>query len=278
MCVPRLLSLDLLDEKRRLRDEARNTLEGFVYSAKDKLGDAKFQEMATPEALSQLQVRTETFSLILLVDGWGISLYWENSFSLLKAQLDGAGEWLDGDGDSPRTDTRDYEMRLKSLKLLHEPIQLRVLESIKRPDAIADCYAFINSTHNFIHTQLQGAESDSDDEKKEFDEDVLMVQGIVSDLKTWLEGKVEEQDKLAPYQPPALLSSDIEKRLASIKAIFSEQSKKSELAEKKKLKATTTPATSTTTPASTPTAASSAPTPVIPDESDAPETHERDEL
>lgn len=117
----RLQAFDDSDRSRRLREEALNQLEGFTYRARDWIEDAAFIAASTVEERTSLD-------------------------TLAKA----AGEWIYGDGASATT--AEFKAKLKALKDIVNPVEIRKSESNTRPAQIKALQDALDQTKSFIET------------------------------------------------------------------------------------------------------------------------------
>merc|ERR1712072_902873 len=114
-----LSELDRLDRVRQEREEARNTLESFLYSSKDKLNTAE-EDVAK---VTTEQQRTDVF-----------------------ASFETTEEWLYDEGEN--LEAEKYHERLEEIKAVVDGIFLRSREFKARPKQVKIARAFLNKTLN----------------------------------------------------------------------------------------------------------------------------------
>jgi len=117
--VERLAAFDRSDKARFQREEALNVLEGFTYRARDLLTDAGFEQASTEDARAKL-----------------------------TSLLGSTSEWLYGEGVTATTDV--LKAKLKDLKDLVDPVQLRQKEALARPAMVEGLEKVLNSTKQMV--------------------------------------------------------------------------------------------------------------------------------
>ncbi|RIA89435.1 Hsp70 protein [Glomus cerebriforme] len=183
--IKRLLAMDASDRQRRAREEARNSLEAFVYHAQDFLQNEVV-----------LQVSTDSQRAELL------------------SKLSETSDWLYGEGEEAQT--AEFRMRLNNLKLLEQPIAYRREERIKLPDAIFTIKTAINSTRAFV----DGIKTNTTADRYHTDEELDKLLSVCGKVEEWLNEKLEIQEKTSPHVDPILITSDINKKLNEIEQQF----------------------------------------------------------
>ncbi|KAI9783119.1 MAG: lumenal Hsp70 protein [Geoglossum umbratile] len=124
----RLAALDKSDRDRRLREEARNNVEAFMYKYRDLLDDGSFVEAGQ-----------------------------ETELDMLRAQIQLTDEWLNGSGAD--ADLAALETRLRELNALVAPIDTRLRETSKRPAQIQLLKGALEQTKTLIEAMKAGIES-----------------------------------------------------------------------------------------------------------------------
>ena len=125
----RLDAFDVSDRSRRLREESLNTLEAFIYRVRDRLSEESYIAASTDTERSKLESRLQL-----------------------------AADWLYGEGAEASQD--DLKARLKELRGLFDPIELRKEEALKRPTAIQLLKEALNQTKTFanaVQDQIRSA-------------------------------------------------------------------------------------------------------------------------
>ncbi|TPX44619.1 hypothetical protein SeLEV6574_g04387 [Synchytrium endobioticum] len=120
----RFAKMDAEDRRRFARDEAKNTLEAFIYSARD------FLEDTATHAISTIEQRTHFHD------------------ALHKAQ-----SWLFDSTDDDAT--HDFTDRLQDLQKVHTPFVIRRTEKTKRPEAISTLHESLNGILEYIEKDNQ---------------------------------------------------------------------------------------------------------------------------
>ena len=233
----RLAAFDAADEARRDREETLNTLEAYVYRARDLLSQEDFTEYMKPDEVTTAQGLT-----------------------------DSTGEWLSSDGNS--ADVKVLKEKLKALKTALDPVAIRKKEFQTRPDAIKALEETFNRTLNLkaamqkeVDELAEAAASksaseaeasassasaaaasaatesenlDADDASSttstssakptptssytdDYTSSDVFVLGVAYDnTKQWYDEKKEEQEKLTKFDDPAILTADIEQRTTEL--------------------------------------------------------------
>lgn len=213
----RLSAFDKSDKSRLLREESLNTLEAFIYRARDLVTDDDFISTSTKAEREELE-----------------------------AKLHEAGDWLYGDGVDADQDA--LRTRLKQLQDLVSPVERRKTEAIKRPEEIKLLKEALDQTNmlvKVIKEQIEKSEEESsasshttvgtattDDfadledatsssttatstETPAFElpkytrEDLESLTSAYESVDKWLTGKLAEQEKLSMHDDPILLSAEI---------------------------------------------------------------------
>eukprot|EP01102_Stenamoeba_stenopodia_P011665 TRINITY_DN3602_c0_g1_i2.p2 TRINITY_DN3602_c0_g1~~TRINITY_DN3602_c0_g1_i2.p2 ORF type:complete len:425 (+),score=180.69 TRINITY_DN3602_c0_g1_i2:1800-3074(+) len=157
------------DQARRDKEEARNNLESYIYSQKERLYDEDFISASTEEERETLSSKLSEF-----------------------------GDWLYEDGEN--ADAMEYRKKLKEVKDIGDAVQFRIDETTKRPEAakllrqsievFRAVVANLTVTHNLTESDLVDAlEQSTEDEE-------------------WLKEKEKEQETKAITDKPAFTSSE----------------------------------------------------------------------
>ena len=228
-----------------MREESLNTLEAFIYRARDQLTDESFIASSSDEERSQLQ-----------------------------AKLGAASDWLYEDGaDAARSELR---ARLKQLEDLVEPVEKRRREAATRPKAVefikdalnqtqvlvnamqkhidkasaeaassssssstssssesaasapesaltasaSDHFADLEDSSSSTSTSTATAPSQSPDAPLYTVEDVAHLRSSYESIQNWLDAKLAEQGKLSPRDDPVILTSDIEAKSKELNQVI----------------------------------------------------------
>lgn len=109
------------DRSRLFREDALNQLEGFTYRVRDMLSDEAFIAVSTDAERAELDARSKA-----------------------------ASEWLYGEGIDASRD--ELKSRLKEMKDIVTPIELRKTEAATRPEQISALQSALAQTKTFIDT------------------------------------------------------------------------------------------------------------------------------
>ena len=251
----RLSKLDSSDLARVRRAEALNTLESFIYRARDSLTDSSFIAHSS-----------------------------QKSRDTLEQQLNEASEWLYGDGTDAKLS--DFQVRLKDLESLVEPVLKRKIEASKREGAIQTLQEGLEQMKGMIkmvessiekaaEDAKQSAEAEAEkaassaaaasskadslppieksgaaptDESDDLDEDpysspsssaasntdsppaispyhaadLSTLQSSYNSISNWLQEKSTAQDKLGPHDDPVLLAKELEEKSTELQKVIRE--------------------------------------------------------
>lgn len=114
----RLAAFDASDKARRVREEVLNSLEAFTYRARDLLEDESFTLASTAEEQSKLE-------------------------NMLHA----TSEWIYSEGHDASEES--LRGKLKEMKAIVDPIQMRKDEASKRPNAVKSLQEALEQTKSF---------------------------------------------------------------------------------------------------------------------------------
>ena len=164
----RLASFDTSDRSRLLREEALNTLEAYTYKARDLLIDEDFVAAST-----------------------------ENQRAEIEKQFISASEWLYGDGADATRDT--LKARLKELRDLVDPVQIRKEETKKRPKEIKSLQEALDLTQNLVKMMK--------DQSAKASEAAAMASSISSSQTTSTSTKTTQADDFADLEDETFTTS-----------------------------------------------------------------------
>jgi hypoxia up-regulated 1 len=171
--------MDKEDKVRQMREEARNELESFIYASRDITLDSKY----------------ETFSTL------------EEREKLSKALSD-ASEWME-DHDTKATREQFIE-KIKTLKVIADPIVLRSKEDSLRPLAVTQFEELMAKCKKLVETVDVGLE-ETGMLRTKFEQFSKQVEYY----EQWFITMSKSQSELTSIQDPVLLSSDL-KRFSSV--------------------------------------------------------------
>ncbi|XP_041613816.1 heat shock 70 kDa protein 4L [Vulpes lagopus] len=161
------------DKLEKERNDAKNAVEEYVYDFRDKLGTV-YEKFITQEDLSKL-----------------------------SAILEDTENWLYEEGeDQPK---QIYVDKLQELKKYGQPIQMRYTEHEERPKALNDLGKKIQLVMKVIE-----AYRNKDERYDHLDPaDVEKVEKYISEAMSWLNSKMNAQNKLSLTQDPVVKVSEI---------------------------------------------------------------------
>ncbi|CAG8766131.1 17240_t:CDS:2, partial [Acaulospora morrowiae] len=163
------------------REEARNSLESFVYRVQDLLSDKDLIKVTTEKQRLELSSKASETS-----------------------------DWLYGEGEE--SSTEEFQIRLRNLRSLEQPITYRYEELTRRPDAVRAIQSVIKKTREFIDQLLNSTTED----QLVADADLDRLISVCRRVEQWLDEKLFEQERIPLHIDPVLTSSDIEKKVREI--------------------------------------------------------------
>ncbi|EAR85326.2 DnaK protein (macronuclear) [Tetrahymena thermophila SB210] len=181
--VAKLRKFDSHEEKIKRLASEKNALESFIYQIRDLVDDSNFQKFS---------VESERKEALELAE--------QNN------------EWLEGD-DSFNAVYEDYKQRLTAMRNVVKPIQKRMEEYNKRPQALNNTLNKITDFASKV-SKLNKTMSWVTDEQK------LPIVKLLNQTSSWLQEKIEAQDKLELHQDPAFTVLELEMKVNEIKREF----------------------------------------------------------
>ncbi|KAG0213743.1 Hypoxia up-regulated protein 1 [Mortierella sp. NVP41] len=168
--LAKIQRLDALDAATRAREEARNSLESFLYRGRDLLYKDEIIEVSTEEEREKL---SENLSI--------------------------ASEWLEDNEDA---ETAEFQSRLKDLRKLERPLSIRAAERVSRPKAFASLRSSVTMARTVGEQLLtgEGAFHDPADVQKLYDacDEVLAwiteKEAAQAELPLWKDGVVSTRE------------------------------------------------------------------------------------
>ncbi|KAK0634371.1 Hsp70 protein-domain-containing protein [Bombardia bombarda] len=115
----RIKAFEASDRARRLREETLNKLESFTYKVRDLIENEAFIGASTEEERATLEKKNSE-----------------------------ASDWLYGDGADATRD--ELKSRLKALRDIVDPVQVRIEEASKRPELVKGLKEALNNTKTFV--------------------------------------------------------------------------------------------------------------------------------
>lgn len=215
--------MDKLDRDRAAREEAHNTLEAYVYRARDFLSDDVFRRVASTQE--------------------------HDSF---KAKLEEISEWL---FSSEHASLEQFRAKLSELTYhpapnfeanfrdIDGPISKRKADLLARPASIENLRQNLNSSKGILELNREhlaskvgkkekdkfDLEDDEDGESKlppgtvQFlldEQSIETLQGAVEEVETWLREKSAAQEELEDWEEPVLLLSEIERKSNHLQSVL----------------------------------------------------------
>lgn len=232
----RLAAFDASDRSRLLREEAFNTLESYTYRARDLLSDESFIGASTDALRKEVEDKFQSAS------EWLYGAGADANREVLKAQLKELRNLVD-----PVLKRKEEAVkRPEQIRLLKEALdQTRTLiEVVKEQNGKAAASASSTSSTSSStesHTTTAPSSSGVDDFAELEDEpsatstttqapkvpemplytpeDLDVLTKTHGTIHQWLTTKLAEQEKLAPYEDPVMLSADMEAKAKQLNRV-----------------------------------------------------------
>ena len=182
----------------RLRNEAKNDLETYVYNMRDRINNMY-------KAFILNDVRED-----------------------FLRQLDENENWLytDEGYDAPRD---AFVARLTTLKAIGDPVVNRYTENEKRPEMINSLTQRLESLGRQLNMSTEKYEHITEEEKEP-------VRTLIAESKAWLEKKVAEQAALPLTENPVFTCADCQDRMKNVNDLYTKVMSKPKPAPKKEEK------------------------------------------
>lgn len=177
----RIAELDLLDSKKKLREETRNALETFVYRVQDFLYNDVVEVVAT-----------------------------EAEIEKFREMLSEVSDWIYDEGE--HADTHVYTSKLKELQSIENPIQHRVKEYNARPENIN----LVSTTVKLARDFINGIRAKAEEARYHTEEELEALSGATEKVEKWMAEQVEAQKKLAETEDPVLVTSKVSEKVRAI--------------------------------------------------------------
>ncbi|RMZ81753.1 hypothetical protein DV738_g2089, partial [Chaetothyriales sp. CBS 135597] len=247
----RLSEFDSSDRRAVQRVEALNTLEAFTYRARDHLDDPAFIAVSSEQARQTLQDQLSATSEWLYGDGMDAKLQdFKNKLKELEALVEPV--LIRKDENSKRGDgVRKIKEALDSLDNMVKLVQGQLEKAAQDAVLSASSTAAAASENTASTSSSPSQDDDLDDdpyststdasepaatppafEYKE--EDLLSLTNTQTSVKQWLDEKLALQDKLGPYDDPAVRVAELESKAQEIQTLVSDTLMKSFKFEKPK--------------------------------------------
>lgn len=211
---------------------ARNTVESNIYDLKDLL------EIPEISSFAEVDENTRWISLTSADERKKI----ENSVSKSIFLID--------EGDEDKIGIEEYQNIIDSVTTIETASKDRLMESIKRPSAIASFEKMINSSQNWLNDTKEKLR-DSLTPIAQSENDLNEFESLLSSAQKWLKESGEKIGALKIYENPTVRCSDYSRELTDLGVAF------------KALKAKKLPPPPPPPPATTTTEEDSPPTDVV---------------
>lgn len=165
------------------REEARNTIESYLYRVRDLLDGETFAEVSKAEERHGIAAKTQELT-----------------------------SWLSEEGDSAETAT--LKLKRASLESLIKPLEVRIEQSRLRSTAIGLFNASLEKAVAFIdeaRANLTAAMKNNESSKYSLTE-LDAVQATIEKDHAWLKKSLAEQAKRSSSDDPAILSTDLDNK------------------------------------------------------------------
>ena len=232
----RITDFDASDRNTVLRSEALNTLEAFTYRARDYLEDAPFIAVSSDKVRKQLTDQLSVVSEWIYGDGVDAKLQdFKDRLKQLRALVDPVLKRKEENAKRGAA-VEALKTGLDSMKGTIEMVE----SSIKR--AVADAASKASSasaaaTESLSTSSVKETDDLDDDpyssttsaaEPEETEElfkpyeysqdDLTSLTKVRETVQTWLDKKLAAQDKLGPYDDPAVLVSELEAKSKEVQS------------------------------------------------------------
>ncbi|XP_062869814.1 hypoxia up-regulated protein 1 [Trichomycterus rosablanca] len=167
------------DLEKQEREKSLNTLEAFIFETQDKLYQEEYLVVVTEEEKEEI-----------------------------SGKLSEASAWMDEEGYS--AGTRELKEKLAELKKLCKGMFFRMEERKKCPERLATLDSMLNHSTIF----LKSAKLMVGDDQVFTEVELKTLEKVINETTTWKNETVAEQGKRSPTEKPALLSKDIDSKLA----------------------------------------------------------------
>lgn len=239
----RLSQFDSSDRNTVLRAEALNTLEAYTYKAREYLEDKVFIGFSTDKVRSELEKQLSATSEWLYGDGVDAKLQdFKDKLKSLKAIVDPVLTRKQEGGkreEAVKSLKESLENMSGMIKMVEGSIEqaakdaassasltaASVIESVTSAvpsSSVADADDLEDDPYS---NTASAAESPPEPAIKPYEytqEDLSSLIKVYDATKKWLEDKLASQDKLGPYDDPAVLVSELEAKASQLQSTVSE--------------------------------------------------------
>ncbi|KAF9923520.1 hypothetical protein FBU30_006442 [Linnemannia zychae] len=173
--LAKIQRLDALDAARRAKEEARNSLESFIYRGLELLYKDEIIEIATEEERDNLYKSLST-----------------------------ASEWLEDNDEN--AETIEFQDRLKELRKVERPLSVRAAERVSRPKAFASLRSSVNMARTVGEQLLTGEDAYHDPA------DVQKLYDVCDEVLAWITEKEAAQAELPAHKDGVVTTREIQMR------------------------------------------------------------------
>ncbi|KAI8388389.1 heat shock protein 70 family [Radiomyces spectabilis] len=179
----RIKELDYLDQQRRYREEARNSLESFVYRTQDFLEDDVVAKVTS-----------------------------EKEQEHLREKLSETSDWLYDEGEDAEAGA--YSERLRGLQSLERRIRTRHFEYLKREENVSRLTTSVQLAQTFVE---QSRQTEAKDQEPVYtDEELDNLLKLAETVEQWKITKVAEQEKLGDQVDPVLTTAATDEKCKQV--------------------------------------------------------------
>uniref|UniRef100_A0A7S2AJ41 Uncharacterized protein n=1 Tax=Octactis speculum TaxID=3111310 RepID=A0A7S2AJ41_9STRA len=207
--LEKLANLNKLDDERHEKEEAKNTLEGFLYATRNRIYDED-------ELAAKVSTEEQREELLTLVSE--------------------SADWLDDEGFDESAAV--YKAKKKDVVTLSDPIFLRMEEFVARPKAVEATEKRLVDIRALMKKWETTMPQVTADERAD-------VIALLEKSKQWIDEKTEAQEKLSRHEPPAFLVKNLEAQLKPVTTLVTRLSRKPKPLPPKKNKTNSTNGTAT---------------------------------
>lgn len=186
----RLRALDNMEMSRQLREEAHNTLEGYLYKLRDLLNDGPETPFTKCSQPSERQTLSNTLSETIA--------------------------WLHEEGDT--ADTLQLWEKRSALETLEKPIVHRYKEIESFPQALNNSQKWNWSTRLFLTQARENITADAiaGVPSKWTSEELDALEKALKEHESWLHDGVERQKKTKMNEDPAIDTKEMQQRAKTL--------------------------------------------------------------
>ncbi|KAG2031982.1 Hsp70 protein-domain-containing protein [Suillus americanus] len=186
----RLRALDNMEMSRQLREEAHNTLEGYLYKLRDLLNDGPETPFTKCSQPSERQTLSNTLSDTIA--------------------------WLHEEGDT--ADTLQLWEKRSALETLEKPIVHRYKEIESFPQALNNSQKWNWSTRLFLTQARENITADAiaGVPSKWTSEELDALEKALKEHESWLHDGVERQKKTKMNEDPAIDTKEMQQRAKTL--------------------------------------------------------------